>query len=466
MKNFFFSLWLGCQLVLPLSVLAQQGVARPKPNIIFLLTDDHRWDALGAMGNFIIQTPNLDALASKGILFKNAYVTTAICCVSRANLLSGQYMSRHKINDFDTPFSPAALARTYPLLLKKAGYKIGFIGKYGVGTKNLPSDLFNYWSGTKKSQPDYEVPDANGHLIHDTDTISHDIQTFLERFASREPSSRVPFCLSVSFKAPHELDGNPPSYIVQSRYKDLYKDVSIPQPLTADPKYWDSFPDFFRTDQNIARERWKPLLSTPALHAETVKNYYRLITGVDEAVGKLVAQLQQLHLDQNTIIVFMGDNGFSLGEHGLEGKWYGYEESIRVPLLIYNPTLPTKLKGTKLTQIALTIDIAPTLLTMAGVPIPATMQGFDLMSRLTKKSPARTDFFYEHTFMGSPRLPKVEGVVSQDFKYMLYTEHGYEELFDTAHDPHETTNLAKTAKYAKKLAQLRRRYAELKQAAL
>lgn len=162
----------------------------------------------------------------------------------------------------------------------------------------------------------------------------------------------------------------------------------------------------------------------------------------------------------------MGDNGFFLGEHGLEGKWYGYEESIRVPLLIYNPTLPTKLQGTKLTQIALTIDIAPTLLAMAGVPIPATMQGIDLMSSLTKKSPARTDFFYEHTFMGSPRLPKVEGVVNRNFKYMLYTEHGYEELFDTAHDPHETTNLAKTAKYAKKLAQLRRRYAELKQAAL
>ena len=436
-----------------------------RPNIIFLLTDDHRWDALGAMGNPILQTPNLDALARNGILFKNAYVTTAICCVSRASLLSGQYMSRHKINDFDTPFSPAALAQTYPLLLKKAGYKIGFIGKYGVGTKNQPSDLFDYWSCTKKSQPDYEVPDAQGHLIHDTDTISHDIQKFLGEFANLGTSSPAPFCLSVSFKAPHELDGDPPTYVVQSRFKDLYKDVAIPQPLTADPTYWNSFPDFFRTDQNIARVRWKPLLSTPERHAETVRNYYQLITGVDEAVGKLVAQLKQLHLDQNTVIVFMGDNGFYLGEHGLEGKWYGHEESIRVPLIVYDPTLPTALRGSQLTQLALNIDIAPTLLSRANVPVPVSMQGVDLIGNLTKKHLGRSDFFYEHTFMGSPRIPKVEGVVTPAFKYMNYIEHSYEELYDTSHDPHETTNLARNATYTPKLKELRKRYEELKRAA-
>ncbi|UFH56177.1 sulfatase [Spirosoma sp. KNUC1025] len=435
-----------------------------RPNIIFLLTDDHRWDALGVMGNPIIQTPNLDALARTGILFPNAYVTTSICCVSRASLLSGQYMSRHKIQDFDTPFSPAALAQTYPLLLKKAGYKIGFIGKYGVGTKHQPSDAFDYWSCTPKSQPDYEVPDAQGRLIHDTDTISHAIQKFLSEFANQGPSSQGPFCLSVGFKAPHELDGDPPTYVVQSRFKDLYANAKIPLPLTADPKYWDSFPDFFRTDQNIARVRWKPLLSTPDRHAETVKNYYRLITGVDEAVGKLVAQLKSLNLDQNTVIVFMGDNGFYLGEHGLEGKWYGHEESIRVPLIIYDPRLPVELRGSKSTQIALNIDVAPTLLARAGVPIPAGMQGTDLLRDLKNPTPERTDFFYEHTFMGSPRIPKVEGVVGTVFTYMNYIEHGYEELYNTVQDPHETMNLAKDTRYAKELENMRKRYAALKRA--
>lgn len=454
--------WLGlviaCLVVLgSLSGLAQQPA---RPNLIFLLTDDHRWDALGAAGNRIIQTPNLDQLASQGILFKNAYVTTAICCVSRASLLSGQYLSRHQINDFDTPFSPAALAQTYPLLLKKAGYKIGFIGKYGVGTKQQPSDSYDYWACTLKSQPDYEVPDAQGKLIHDTDTISNDIRKFLTVFANQ---GQTPFCLSVSFKAPHELDGDPPTYVVQSRFKDFYRDATIPEPLTADPKYWNSFPDFFRTDQNIARQRWKPLLSTPERHAETVKNYYRLITGVDEAVGKLVAQLKELHLDQNTVIVFMGDNGFYLGEHGLEGKWYGHEESIRVPLIIYDPALPANLRGSKPEEMALNIDIAPTLLARAEVAVPARMQGVDLVGNLKKEQPGRADFFYEHTFMGSPRLPKVEGVVTPHFKYMKYIEHDYEELYDTAHDPHETTNLAGDSRHSGELEKMRKRYVQLKQ---
>ncbi len=131
---------------------AQAAIAQQvkRPNIIFLLTDDHRWDALGVMGNKIIQTPNLDALAKRGILFKNAHVTTAICMVSRASLLSGQYMSRHGINDFATDFKPAALANTYPALLKKAGYNVGFIGKFGIGIKNQPDTLFDYWAAKKK----------------------------------------------------------------------------------------------------------------------------------------------------------------------------------------------------------------------------------------------------------------------------------------------------------------------------
>lgn len=446
-------------LLIGLPAFRSSGQSTAPPNIIFLLTDDHRWDALGAMGNPVIQTPNLDALAHNGILFKNAYVTTAICCVSRASLLSGQYLSRHTINDFSTPFSPSALAQTYPMLLKKAGYTIGFIGKYGVGNQQ-PSDQFDYWSCTTKTQPDYEVPNARGQLIHDTDTISHSIQTFLNQVDSRKP-----FCLSVSFKAPHELDGDPPTYVVQSRFKDLYKNVVFPEPLTADPKYWNSFPDFFRTDQNIARVRWKPLLSTPERRAETVRNYYRLITGVDEAVGKLIDQLKQRGLDQQTIIVFMGDNGFYLGEHGLEGKWFGHEESIRVPLIIYDPCLPQSMRGTVATQLALNIDIAPTLLSAAQVPVPGQMQGIDLLRMVRDKARGRSDFFYEHTFMGSPRLPKVEGVVGKRFTYMTFIEHGYEELYDTANDPHETTNLATNPRFATQLAKLRHRYAALKQAA-
>ncbi len=433
--------------------------SQQKPNIIFILTDDQRWDALGAMGNSIIKTPNLDKLAREGALFQNAYVTTSICAVSRASILTGQYESRHKINDFTTDLTKDQVMKTYPILLKQSGYKIGFINKYGVGQKNQPKELYDYWTATSKLQPDYEMKDSKGNFIHNTDSVDHDIQKFLDKFAGKGP-----FCLSVGFKAPHEQDGNPPQLIVQERYKDLYKEVKIPEPITADPKYWNSFPDFFRTNENIARERWKPLFSTPQLYQETVKNYYRLITGVDEVVGNLVDKLKKLGIADNTVIIFTGDNGFYLGEHGLEGKWYGHEESIRVPLIIYDPRMAAALKGSKPNQIALNIDIAPTILNLAGVPVPKQMQGYDIIKVLKKQTREREDFFYEHTFLKSPKIPNVEGVVTKRFKYMKYIEHGYEELFDISNDPHETTNLANDSRYTKELKKLRERYIYLKEA--
>ncbi|MGV3639880.1 MAG: sulfatase [Adhaeribacter sp.] len=458
--SFFLALWSWILLAAP--AFAGAASKAPKPNIIVVVTDDHRWDALGVMGNKIIQTPNLDQLARQGLLFKNAYVTTSICMVSRATLLSGQYLSRHKINEFATDFSPAALAQTYPLLLKKAGYAIGFINKYGVGHKNQPKAHFDYWSCTEKTQPDYEMKDEAGNFIHNTDKTGRDIREFLDTYGRKGP-----FCLSVSFKAPHEQDGNPPRFIVQERFRDLYREAFIPQPETADPKYWNSFPDFFRQDKNIARVRWQPLFSTPALAQETTKNYYRLITGVDEVVGKMVRQLQDLGLAGNTVILFTGDNGFYLGEHGLEGKWFGHEESIRVPLILYDPRPGSTPRGRVVADIALNLDVAPTILGLAGAPVPATMQGLDLRQLAAggKKKGARKDFFYEHTFAGSPRLPKVEGVVSREWKYMLFTEHGYEELYDLKQDPHEKRNLASDPAYARTLGQLRGRCQQLKAAA-
>lgn len=448
--------------------VAAQPAEKPgpqKPNIIFVLTDDQRWDALGVAGNAIIQTPNLDRLARHGTLFRHACVTTSICCVSRASLLSGQYESRHKINDFETDFSQQALQNTYPFLLKKAGYTIGFIGKYGVGN-HPPAKYFDYWSCTEKSQPDYILTDKSGATIHNTDSVAHDVRIFLDKFGTRGP-----FCLSIGFKAPHEQDGDPPRFITQERFNHLYTGVTIPEPLTADPKYWNSFPDFFRTDDNIARKRWKPLFSTPEKFQETVKNYYRLVTGVDEAVGKIMQQLRDLRIENNTIIIFMGDNGFCLGEHGLEGKWYGFEESIRVPLIIYDPRAEindrndTPLhfpRAGNRDDLALNIDIAPTILSLAAVKIPPAMQGKNLAG-LVDGAITRKDFFYEHTFLKSPQLPQVEGVVARDFKYMKYIEHNDEELYDLKNDPRETTNLAHDKRYAAKLRELRKRYAELKE---
>ncbi|MBW7891667.1 MAG: sulfatase [Chitinophagaceae bacterium] len=462
----------SCALIITLFLIAgnslrataqRQGdaiLSDSRPNIIFLLTDDQRWDAVGAMGNPIIQTPHLDQLAAQGILFQNAYTTTSICCVSRASIFTGQYEVFHQIHDFATDFSPGTLSRTYPALLRDAGYRTGFIGKFGVG-KNPPEWLFDFWMDTEaggKGQPDYLMKSSDGNLIHDTDTINHSIQSFLDQYAQGDR----PFCLSVSFKAPHEQDGFPPTYVVQPKFRDYYKNVTIPYPVTANPKYWNQLPDFFRTDTNFARARWKGLFGTPELFQENVKNYYRLITGVDEVVGNMVKKLKEKGIDKKTIIIFMGDNGMFLGEHGMEGKWYGYEESIRVPLIIYNPLLPDKIKQYRAPQIVLNIDIAPTILGMAGVKTPSGIQGVDIIRLLNNELPERKDFFYQHYFLGGARIPKVEGVVTERFKYMNYIEHQFEELYDIRYDPHETTNLAQNPAFKSELNLLRNRFNELR----
>lgn len=430
------------------------------PNIIFLLTDDQRADALSIAGHPILKTPNLDALARDGVWFKNAYVTTSICCVSRASILSGQYMSRHGIDDFATSFGPEELSNTYPMLLKQNGYTTGFIGKYGVGkTTEQPATMYDYWNCSKTSQPRYEMEDEDGNYLHHTDKVDQNIQEFLTKFGGKDQ----PFCLSVSFKAPHVEDSDPRQFIPNPRYDDRYvDDVVIPSDKT-DPKYWEAFPDFFRTDENIARVRWKMRYDGDELFQRSVKNYYRLITGVDDVVGNMVARLKEMDLDKNTVIVFMGDNGFYLGEYGLAGKWYGHEESIRVPLIVYDPRLPKEQKGQQNQAIALNIDIAPTILSLANITPPSGTQGINLYDLIAGKEVSRNEFFYEHTFYGSPQIPVVEGVVSKESKYMVYTEHGYEEMYDLTTDPSEKVNLAQDPRQADRLAVMQAKYKDWKE---
>jgi arylsulfatase A-like enzyme len=260
-------------------------------------------------------------------------------------------------------------------------------------------------------------------------------------------------------------DTDPRQFISSPEYKSYYADITIPVPETADPKYWNQFPGFFRTEENIARVRWKMRFATPEMYQESVKNYYRLLTHVDDVVGDMVKQLEEKGLADNTIIIFTGDNGMYLGEHGLAGKWYGHEESIRIPLIIYDPREENKIKGIASDKIALNIDIAPTILNLAGVDVPEGMQGVDLIDLAEGGDPSleREDFFYEHKFMGSPGIPQVEGVVAKETKYMKFIEHDYEELYDLKADRLEKKNVAGEEDYQEELLKLRARYQELKE---
>ncbi|MBN1805067.1 MAG: sulfatase [Sedimentisphaerales bacterium] len=425
-----------------------------QPNIIFLLTDDHRADAMGCAGNRIIQTPNMDDLAVNGVRFTNAFVTTSICASSRASIFTGQWTRQHSIKDFATHFSEEALAQTYPMLLSRAGYKIGFIGKYGVGQKkDLPTDKYDYWKGFP-GQGRYENEDENGNYKHLTRIMGEQAIEFLNGCTENQP-----FCLSVSFKAPHVQDTDPRQFIYDRAYSELYKDVTIPEPETAHRRYFDALPEFVRNSE--ARIRWEMRFSDNEKFQESVRSYYRLITGVDIVIGKIREQLKRLSLDGNTIIILTGDNGFFLGEYGLAGKWFPHELSIRVPLLVYDPRAEKRHRGLTIDKMTLNVDIAPTILELAHLDIPEQMQGRSLVPLLKGKKPQwRNDFFYEHPFEHKT-IAKSEALRTERFKYANYIDYGYEELYDLVNDPDETINLAKDEKYKTTLTTLRNRCNEL-----
>ncbi len=431
---------------------------RGRPNIIVLVTDDHRADAMGCAGNATVQTPNMDALAAAGVRFTNAFVTTSICASSRASIFSGQWTGRHGITDFNTHFTPEAFADTYPMQLKAAGYRVGFIGKYGVGAaKDLPADRFAYWKGFP-GQGKYEHTDADGDYKHLTSLMGDQALEFLGGCASDHP-----FCLSISFKAPHVQDGDPRQFVYDRALADLYKDVSIPAPPPADPKYFDALPPFLRDSES--RRRWELRFPDDARRQESVRSYYRLITGVDIAIGRIRGELDRLGFADNTVILFVGDNGFYLGEYGLAGKWFPHELSIRVPMIVYDPRAPKNRRGLAPGQFALNVDMAPTILELAGLRPPASMQGRSLVSILQGRNVAWRDaFFYEHPFE-HPTIARSVALRTQRWKYARFTQYDYEWLFDLRNDPDEVNNLANDPQHAETLGRLRRRCERMAQRA-
>jgi arylsulfatase A-like enzyme len=434
--------------------------AEDRPNIVFLLADDLRATALGCMGDRHAQTPHLDRLAKDGVLFTNAFVTTSICAVSRASIFSGQHARRHGIHDFATPFTAGQWAQTYPALLRKAGYRTGFIGKFGVGRDVKPmAAAFDYWRG---------LPGQAGPFFDPKDpTKTHATARFggqaLEFLRGGKPGQ--PFCLSVSFSAPHARDRAPREFAPDPRDEKLYEDVTFPVPRTASERFFRLLPEFAQKSEG--RNRWQIRFSEPKLYQRIVRDYYRLITGVDREVGRIVDLLGEQKLLDRTLIVFTSDNGFFLGERGMADKWLMYEESIRVPLILFDPRLPAKQRGRKVQAMALNIDLAPTVLDYAGLERPAAMQGRSLRPLARGDEVAwRTEWFYEHRTL--PKIiPPSEGVRTERWKYLRWVgvEPAIEELYDLQDDPFEQRNLAGRPEHAAVLEKLRRRWAELGKAA-
>lgn len=438
-------------------VLLGTASAAERPNILFLLVDDLRHDTFGFAGHEICKTPHIDALAADGNVFENAFVTTAICMVSRASIFTGQFEARHEIHDFRTEFTPEAWAQSYPARLKEAGYHTGFIGKYGVGNKMTEAqETFDFWRGFA-GQGRFFDPNRkdNQHL-----TALQGDQSL--EFLRTAPDDK-PWCLSVSFKAVHCQDGAKRQFPPDPRDEVLYRDVTIPPAPLSDPKYFEQLHEPLKTSE--ARRRWEIRFS-PELFQETVKDYYRLLNGVDRELGRMRAELKRLGLEDNTVIIFTSDHGFYLGERGLAGKWFAHEESIRIPLIIHDPRQEKPFSG-MLPEFALNIDFAPTILDFAGLPTPDCMQGRSLKPLLNRKlTDWRTDFFYEHHFIPD-RLPESEAIRTERWKYIRWgaPKPGGEELYDLREDPQETRNLVEDPAHRETLVQLRKRFETLRQQA-
>jgi arylsulfatase A-like enzyme len=427
-----------------------------RPNLILLVTDDHPFDAMGCAGHAILSTPNMDALAERGSRFTHAFVTTPICAASRASIFSGRYERSHGYTFGQPALDEEIVHQSYPSLLRQAGYRVGFVGKFGVKvSRKGREEMFDeYVPGTYpyfRSRPKrlQEGVDAVPPR-HLTEINADHAIDFLRSRDER------PFCLSLSFQAPHAEDNNPDQFVWPSSCDELYRGDVIPPPATADPAFFQALPEFLRSGLN--RERWKWRFDTPEKHARMVKGYYRMLSGVDQAVGRLMRTLDELGLVEETVIMLIGDNGYFLGERGYAGKWTMHDRSIRVPLIISDPRRKAEKRGELIDAFALNVDIAPTLLELAGVKVPAAMQGQSLCALLDDASTTwRDEVFSEHLWE-SKRIPRTEGLRTRDWKYIRYPDHPeYEELYDLQSDPREEHNLARDEQYTRHLVKLRER---------
>jgi arylsulfatase A-like enzyme len=429
-----------------------------RPNILFILTDDQRWNTLGCMGDTNIVTPHIDQLAREGVLFKNHFVTTSICCCSRATIFTGQYMERHGVHDFKTPFTPAQWAETYPALLRQHGYYTGFIGKFGVGNDpavKAMADRFDYWKGVPGQGGKYFIDPNDPNRQHETAKFGDEALEFLGRRPANEP-----FCLSVDFTAPHARDSMPhdEQYQPDDRDLPLYTSERLPQPPTMTDEYFQKLPRFLQSSNTVARERYNWRFNTPEKYEHSAKNYYRLISGIDREVGRMMAALEKRGLASNTVVIYTSDNGYFLGDRELSDKFYMYEQSLRDPLIICDPRQPAAARGRSEDAMSLNVDFAPTMLALAGMTPPAGMQGRSLVPLINHQTPPdwRKEFYYHEDYLPK-RIPPSEGIRTERWSYIrwMHEQPVVEELFDLQNDPLEGRNLAGNPEYAQTLARLR-----------
>lgn len=428
-----------------------------QPNIIFILTDDQRFDALGYAGNRLIHTPEMDALAEVGTYFKNAMVTTPICAASRASILTGLYERTHRYDFSSQGIAPEFMETSYPTILKNNGYRTAFYGKYGVRYNGLEQQFDTYESYDRNNSYDdrrgYYYKTLGKDTVHLTRYTGQKAMDFIQNATSDRP-----FCLSLSFSAPHAHDSAKKQYFWQDEFDAMLDTITMPGPDLGGNAFFEAQPSFVQEGFNRVRWYWR--YDTPEKYQHSLKGYYRMLAGVDREIGKIRQALRDTGRDKNTVIILMGDNGYFLGERQLAGKWLLYDNSIRVPLIIYDPREEDHQERS---EMVLNIDVPATILDLAGLPRPDTWHGTSLMPMVTddKTTIHRDTVLIEHLW-DFEHIPPSEGFRTKDWKYFRYVDHPFhEELYYLKEDPQEIENLAPDQAYEAVLVQFRKKCDEL-----
>ncbi len=445
---------------------AAQAQARPT-NIVFVLLDDLRYDALGFLTPGL-KTPNIDFLAKNGVYFPNAVVTSSLCSPSRATILTGQSARNHGVIDNNNSSEDGLVF--FPSYLRQAGYQTGFFGKWHMGTDtDAPRPGFDRWVSFK-GQGTYfpteqlspaqiaagkrQMLNVDGRAVARSGYITDELTDYAMDWLEHGRDPNKPFFLYLSHKAVHS-DPLPPE-----RYKTQYSDlpISLPASMANTPENNRGKPLWVQNQRNSWHGADFPYHTDRDLR-EQVRDIYRTLSPVDDSVGRILAYLKKAGLDQNTMIVFMSDNGFLFGDHGLIDKRNAYEPSVRVPLIAYAPGLLPK--GVTNDAVVRNLDIAPTFLDIAHVPEPAQMEGRSWLPLAAGKvKPADWkpgDFVYEYYWEWSfPQTPTTFAIERDRVKYIQY--HGVwdtEEVYDLARDPGEMVNLVDDPAYLDRKVALR-----------
>ncbi|GAA4438545.1 sulfatase [Pontibacter saemangeumensis] len=456
-------------LVFPRVLQAQQQKAQQPMNVIYILSDDHRYDFMGFMGKVPgLQTPNMDRMAKEGAHLQNAFVTTSLCSPSRASILTGQYAHTHEIVDNSAPL-PEGLT-FFPQYLQEQGYQTGFFGKWHMGnTDDKPQPGFNQWVSFK-GQGVYYSPtfNINGKEVKQPEgSYTTDLLTdyTLEWLSKRDKNK--PFFAYLSHKGVHS------EFMPARRHEDKYKDIKVISPpsmyLTAtdSSRRWGvvqapkgpvnvrDIPKWVKAQRNS----WHGvdgMYDGAIAFDDFYRQYLETLLSVDESIGRVLDWLKKEELDKNTMVIYMGDNGFQFGELGLIDKRDMYEASIRVPLLARAPGLIKP--GTKVQQMVMNVDIAPTVMELAGLEKPPHMQGNSFLPLLKGEQPPWRDrMYYEYYWEWAfPQTPTIFGVRTDQYKYIY--NHGVwdiNELYDIQKDPQEMNNLIRNPAYEKVAMELK-----------